>query len=100
VSYRKEKTGDVHYLNITDFFACSCSRRWNRLPREVVDGPFPEGIQGQSGWGFEQPGLEGGVPAYGRELELGGLKGLFQPELFYGSVILCAYNVDVHPRNN
>ena len=23
-------------------------------------------VQGQAGWGFEQPGLEGGVPAYSR----------------------------------
>ena len=26
--------------------------------------PLPEGIQGQAGWGCEQPGLEGCVPAY------------------------------------
>jgi len=24
------------------------------------------GVQGQAGWGFEQPGLVGGVPAYSR----------------------------------
>jgi len=23
-------------------------------------------VQGQAGWGFEQPGLVGGVPAHGR----------------------------------
>ena len=45
-------------------------------------------IQGQAGWGFEQPGLEGDIPAYSRGLELDDLKGPFQPELFYGSVIL------------
>uniref|UniRef100_A0A8C3PK68 Uncharacterized protein n=1 Tax=Calidris pygmaea TaxID=425635 RepID=A0A8C3PK68_9CHAR len=28
--------------------------------------PFPGGVQGQVGWGFEQPGLVGGVPAHGR----------------------------------
>jgi len=28
--------------------------------------PLPEGVQGQAGWGFEPPGLEGGVLAYSR----------------------------------
>ena len=31
--------------------------------------PLPGGIEGQAGWGFEQPGLEEGVPAYSREVE-------------------------------
>ena len=31
----------------------------------------------------EQPGLEGGVPAYSRGLELDDLKGPFQPKPFY-----------------
>jgi len=26
--------------------------------------PLPGGVQGQAGWGFEQPGLEGCAPAY------------------------------------
>ena len=30
-------------------------------------------IQDKVGWGFEQPGLVGGVPAYGKGLELEGL---------------------------
>jgi len=29
--------------------------------------PQPGSIQGQVGWGFGQPGLEGGVPAYSRD---------------------------------
>ena len=48
--------------------------------------PLPGSIQGQAGWGFEQPGLVGGVPAYSRGLELDDLKGPFQPKLFYDSV--------------
>jgi len=28
--------------------------------------PLLGSIQGQAGWGFELPGLEGGVPAYDR----------------------------------
>jgi len=51
--------------------------------------PLPGGIQGQAGWCFEQPGLEGGVPAYSRGLELDDLKGPFQPKPFYNSMILC-----------
>jgi len=39
---------------------------WNRLPREVVDAPLPGSVQGQVGWGFEQPGLVEGVPAHSR----------------------------------
>ena len=38
--------------------------------------------------GFKQPGLEGGVPAYSRVLELDDLKGPFQPKPFYDSVII------------
>ena len=33
----------------------------------MINGNYlPGSIQGQDGWGFEQRGLEGGVPAYGR----------------------------------
>uniref|UniRef100_A0A672UR20 Reverse transcriptase domain-containing protein n=1 Tax=Strigops habroptila TaxID=2489341 RepID=A0A672UR20_STRHB len=32
--------------------------------------PIPGSVQGQAGWGFEQPGLVEGVPACGRGLEL------------------------------
>ena len=28
--------------------------------------PLPVSVQGQAGWGFEQPGPVGGVPAIGR----------------------------------
>ena len=44
-------------------------------------------IQGQAGRGCEEPGLQGGVPAYSRGLELHDLKGPFQPKLFYHSMI-------------
>jgi len=60
----------------------------------MINGNYlPGSIQGQDGWGFEQPGLVGGTPAYSRELELGDLKGPFQPKTFYGSVkILVQYS--------
>ena len=55
--------------------------------------PLHGSIPGQAGWGCEQPGLEGGVPAYSRGLELGDLKGPSQPKLFYDTMfyigILC-----------
>ena len=50
----------------TKFFTVRLVRYWNRLPSKVVNAPSHEGIQGQAGWGFEQPGLMGGVPAYSR----------------------------------
>ena len=49
--------------------------------------PLPDGVQGQAGWGFEQPGLAGGVPAYSRVLERGDLKGPFQCKSFHDSMI-------------
>ena len=66
------------------FFTIRVVRHWNRLCSQLGCGcPLPESIQGQAGWGFEQPGLEGGVPACSRGLELDGHKGLFLPKPFY-----------------
>ena len=48
--------------------------------------PLLGGIQGQAGWDFEQPGLEGAVPAYSRGLDLHDLKGPFQPKPFHDSM--------------
>ena len=45
-----------------------------------------------AGWAFEWPSLEGGVPAYGRGLELDDLKEPFQPKPFYDSMILQTWN--------
>ena len=42
-------------------------------------GPFPHWEHDEkAGWGFEQPGVEGGVPAYSRAFELDDLKDPFQ----------------------
>lgn len=49
--------------------------------------PLPGITQGQAGWGCGQPGVERGVPAYSRGLELGDLKGPFQPKPFHDSMI-------------
>ena len=48
--------------------------------------PLLGSTQGQAGWGFQQPGLEGGVPANSKGLELDGLKGPFQPKSSYDSI--------------
>ena len=48
------------------FFTVRVVRHWNKFPSNAVDAPPPVGIQDQAGWGCEQPGLEGGVPAYSR----------------------------------
>ena len=55
--------------------------------------PHPGGIQDQAGCGFELPGLEGGVPAYSRGLELDYLKSPLQPKPF------CDYLKSVHHLN-
>jgi len=73
-------------------------RHWDRLPREAVDAPCLEGRgQGQAGWGCEQPGLAGGVPAYSRGLELDDPKGPFQPKAFCDSIysyfFLCSLGI-------
>ena len=68
-------------------FTVRVVRRWHRLPSKMVDAPsLPGSIQGQAGWGCEQPGLEGSVPAYSRGLELGDLKCPFQPKPFCDSM--------------
>ena len=63
-----------------------------RLQAAYKDGtsgcPLPGSIQGQAGRGCEQAGLEGGVPAYSRGLELDDPKGPFQAKPFCDSMIL------------
>ena len=52
-----------------------------------LQSPLPLSDNIQAGWGCEQPGLVGGVPACSRGLELDDLRSPFQPEPFYDSMI-------------
>jgi len=61
----------------------------------------PGGTQGQVGWGCEQPGLEGGVFAYSRALELDDLKDPFQHKPFYDfktDLLLSTLNMFISPN--
>ncbi|XP_051470795.1 uncharacterized protein LOC127382792 [Apus apus] len=49
--------------------------------------PIPGSVEGQVGWGLEQPGLVGDVPAQGRRLGLDDLQGPFQLKPFHDSMI-------------
>lgn len=37
----------------------------NRFPRDAVDAPSLEGVQGQVGWSSDEPVVVKSVPAYG-----------------------------------
>jgi len=66
---------------------CNSGETLEQVPQRSCGCPLPESIQGQAGWGSEQPGLERGVPACSRGLELDDLKGPLQPKPFYNSKI-------------
>jgi len=59
-----------------------CLKQSSRLPKKNSLIPIPGGIQDQVEWGLGHPDLVGGNPAHGMWMELGGLKGPFQPKLF------------------
>ena len=51
-------------------FTVRVVRHCNRMPRDC-GCPLPGSIQDQAECGSEQPGLEGGVPVYSREVGTG-----------------------------
>lgn len=44
-----------------------------QVAQQCCGCPIPGGVRGQVGWGFERPGLVGGVSVRGGGLELDGL---------------------------
>jgi len=65
-----KRTEKIHILfkylrvlpRIAEVFLILCSS----YPNIPCGCPLPGSVQGQVGWGFEQPGLVEGVPAHGR----------------------------------
>jgi len=55
------------------FFTMRVVKHRHRLPTVVVDAPVPGNIQGQVGWGSEQPDLVADVPAHCTRVELDGV---------------------------
>ena len=47
-----------------------CGEVLEQVALESCGFPIPGSVQGQVGWGFEQLGLEGGIPAHGRGFEV------------------------------
>jgi len=47
-----------------ELFTMRVGKHWHRLPRGAVNVPSTAGLKARlGGWGCEQPGLEGAVPA-------------------------------------
>ena len=49
-----------------EIFYCEGGETLEHVAQRGCGCLLPGGIQGQVGWGFEQPRLEGGIPAYSR----------------------------------
>ena len=75
-----------------DILYCEGGEMLEQVAQWDYELSIPGSIQGQAGWGFEQPGLEGGVPAYGRGLEIDDLRAPFQPKpAYYSMTALCVF---------
>ena len=79
----------IFRLDISNkFFTVRVVRRWNRLPSEVVDAPSLEAFKARLDGALSNLVYrEVSLPIAGG-LQLGDLKGPFQPKPFYDSVIL------------
>ena len=50
----------------TDILHCEGGETLEQVAQRSNGCPLSGGVQGWAGWGCEQPGLVGGVPAYSR----------------------------------
>ena len=53
------------FHNSVTFLHCEGSEELEQVAQRGCGCPIPGSVQGQAGWGFEQPGLVEGVPAHG-----------------------------------
>ena len=51
-----------------EFFYCKGGEALEQFAQRSCGYPVSVSVQGQAGWGFEQPDLEGSVPAFSREV--------------------------------
>ena len=60
------KTGEVQVGYKEEVLYCEGGEELAQVAQRYCGCPVPGSVQGQVGWGLEQPGLLEGVPAYGR----------------------------------
>ena len=81
--------GQIQTRYQEEILYCEGGETLQHVAQRGCEYPLSGSIQGQAGWGCEQPGLERGVPAYGRGVC--DLQGPFQPKTFYDSMITFGY---------
>jgi len=70
----------------TDILHCEGGKTLEQVAQRGYGCSLLGCVQGKAEWGFEQPVLEGGVPANRRRLELDDFKGSFQSKPFCDSL--------------
>jgi len=53
-------------VGLEEILCCEGGEALAQVAQRSCGCLLPCSVQGQAGWGFEQPGLEEGVPAHGR----------------------------------
>ena len=74
--------------NRKKFFTVGLVRHQSRLPSKVVNASSLEAFKARLGRTFQQPGLQGGIPAYSLGVGLRHLQGPFQSKPFYASIFM------------
>jgi len=74
-------------LDVRKKFFTQCDVALKQVAQRSCGCPIPGGIQGQVGWGPEQPDLVHGSPAHSRHLKLEDPKVSFQYKPFYDFMI-------------